>query len=305
MMWRVNPATSQVAVLSFPRDLWLGIAGRSRDGRINEAYERDQPQRLIDTIEENFGIPTDHFVQIDFCAFKKLVDAVDGVAVPFDRPVRDTKTGLFVPEAGCYTFNGDHALAYVRSRAIQEQFDDGTWSGSDGTSDLGRISRQQDFIRRTVDSLLAAGEFDPSVVRALIETSDDYVVNDSELTVNKMLEFAGVLRNVDSNQITTYQIEATGTTIQGNSVLIPRINGSNMKAILQVFRGDATLASAPEQVFEVDPLPTATSPADADADAVEPAPSTTAEELPFTPLPEVEAENISYGVVPDSNISCG
>ncbi len=56
MMWRVNPSTSQVAVLSFPRDLFVDIAGSSRKGRINEAYERDNPQKLIDTIYQNFGI---------------------------------------------------------------------------------------------------------------------------------------------------------------------------------------------------------------------------------------------------------
>ena len=56
MMWRVNPDTSQVAVLSFPRDLWVTIAGRSSKQRINVAYERDNPQLLIDTIYQNFGI---------------------------------------------------------------------------------------------------------------------------------------------------------------------------------------------------------------------------------------------------------
>ena len=143
MMWRVNPATSQVAVLSFPRDLFVDIAGSSRKGRINEAYERDNPQKLIDTIYQNFGIGTDHFVQVDFCAFQTLVDAVDGVAVPFTTPVRDPNTGLDVPEAGCYTFTGDHALAYVRSRKLEYLDANGDWK-KDPTSDLGRISRQQD-----------------------------------------------------------------------------------------------------------------------------------------------------------------
>ena len=127
MMWRVNPATSQVAVLSFPRDLWVTIAGRSSQQRINAAYERDNPQQLIDTIYQNFFIPTDHFVQVDFCAFKTLVDAVDGVTVPFATPVSDPTTGLYVPEAGCFTFNGDHALAYVRSRHLEYQTLDGEW----------------------------------------------------------------------------------------------------------------------------------------------------------------------------------
>ena len=123
MMWRVNPSTSQVAVLSFPRDLFVDIAGTSRSGRINEAYERDNPQKLIDTIYQNFGINTDHFVQVDFCAFRTLVNAVDGVAVPFATPVRDPNTGLNVPVAGCFTFDGDHALAYaaIAQAAVSRQ----------------------------------------------------------------------------------------------------------------------------------------------------------------------------------------
>jgi hypothetical protein len=67
-----------------------------------------------------------------------------------------------------------------------------------------------------------------------------------------MLEFAGVMSAIDPAQITTYQIEARGDTIQGNSVLVPRISGDNMQAILAVFRGQATIADAPDQQFEAD-----------------------------------------------------
>ena len=309
MMWRVNPAASQVAVLSFPRDLWVTIAGRSSKQRINVAYKRDQPQRLIDTIFQNFGIATNHFIQVDFCAFRTLVDAVNGVSVPFDRPVRDAATGLNVPVAGCFKFNGDHALAYVRSRKLQALDENGKWI-TDGTSDLGRISRQQDFLRRTVASLLSAGAFNPSVIRALIETSDDFVVNDSELTVNKMLEFAGVVKGIDPAEITSYQIEARGTTIQGNSVLLPSIGGPNMQAVLSVFRGEATLAGAPEQVFETTTM-SVTSSDDGSADIrhgitanMVATPDTTVEAVPFDTIPVVEAEDINKGFFPDANISC-
>ena len=78
--------TDRVAVLSFPRDLYVKIAGSNSKSRINSAYRRDDPQRLINTIYENFGIGIDHFIQVDFCAFKTLVDAVGGVTVPFDLP---------------------------------------------------------------------------------------------------------------------------------------------------------------------------------------------------------------------------
>ena len=78
MVMRVDPSTKRAAVLSFPRDLWVTIAGRNNKNRINDAYVRNDPTRLIETIALNFGVPIDHFIQIDFCAFKTIVDSVDG-----------------------------------------------------------------------------------------------------------------------------------------------------------------------------------------------------------------------------------
>ena len=309
MMWRVNPSTSQVAVLSFPRDLFVDIAGTSRKGRINEAYKRDNPQQLIDTIYQNFGMNTDHFVQVDFCAFRTLVNAVDGVAVPFDTPVRDPNTGLNVPEAGCFTFDGDHALAYARSRKLQYLDVNGEWE-QDPTSDLGRISRQQDFLRRTVQRLLSKGAYNPDVAGGLIETLSEYIVADPELTPRNMLEFAGVLSGVDPSQITTYQITASPETIQGNAVLVPTLQNDNMQAILAVFRGEATLGNAPDQVLE--PAPDATSGTTTTPTSVAPTdPGSTTQESPelvptttTTPLPSVQAVENDFGFVPDKNISC-
>ncbi|MFK7919731.1 MAG: LCP family protein [Ilumatobacter sp.] len=326
MMWRVNPATNQVAVLSFPRDLWVRIDGRSSKGRINEAYTRDDPQRLINTIDQNFGIETDHFVQVDFCAFKELVDAVGGVAVPFTTGIRDGNTGLAVPEGnpGCFTFSGEHALAYVRSRKIEFYNSEGRWE-RDGTSDLGRITRQQDFIRRVGDQLLA-NVFSPSVVNSLLGVSRQYIVTDTGLTPDKVLELSGVLANTDPAAITTYQIEARGTTIQGNSVLEPRIGGDNMQAVLSLFRGEVTLAERPVQDTDVNTgsaddtdeagditAPNTTVPViDPDRTTtttttttvvVDSAP-TTAEASPFVTIPEIEAEENPFGVYPDPDVSC-
>ena len=314
MMWRVNTDTNQVAVLSFPRDLWIPIAGRSKEDRINSAYEKNDPTRLINTIEQNFGIRTDHFVQIDFCAFLKLVDAVGGVAVPFDVPVRDGATGLSVPQAGCFTFSGDHALAYVRSRKLEYQDADGIWQ-RDETSDFGRISRQQDFIRRVGDALLA-NAFSPAVARSLYDVSGEYIVTDEGLDVNGILELSSILQNTNPADLSTYQIESDREFKQGNDVQVPRLGGDNMRAILAIFRGEATLAGRPEQVFET-PTETATPPPTT-VPLVDPAtttPSTgTAIDEPFETVPaetssietvpEVEATSNTYGVLPNRSVTC-
>ena len=250
IIFRVDPSASRVAVLSFPRDLYVTIAGVGNQARINSAYERNDPQRLIDTIFENFGVGVDHFMQVDFCAFKTLVDAVGGVAVPFRYPARDPNTGLNVPTRGCFNLSGEHALAYVRSRHYE--YEDPPGSGNweeDPTSDLGRISRQQDFLRRTLSSVLDTGPLNPRVARALIKAATEYVVTDSGLSPAKLLEFAGVLNDVEPAGILTYQIESSPREVNGADVLEPQIEGENMQAVLAMFRGETSLAEAPTQVF--------------------------------------------------------
>lgn len=256
MVFRVDPATSRVAVLSFPRDLYVRIADTGNRARINSAYRRDEPQRLIDTIYENFGIGIDHFIQVDFCAFKTLVDAVGGVSVPFEFPARDPSTGLNVPTTGCFEFDGEHALAYVRSRHYEYENPPGSgdWH-EDPTSDLGRISRQQDFLRRVLSSVLSRGPLNPSVAGGLIESAQNYVVTDNELSPAKLLQFAGVLNRVEPGAIPTYQIEATDRRVNGADVLEPALGGENMQQILALFRGERSLGDAPEQQFATTTVP--------------------------------------------------
>lgn len=251
MVLRVDPAADRVAVLSFPRDLYVEIADSGGMSRINSAYRRNEPQRLADTVYNNFGIGIDHFIQVDFCAFKTLVDAVGGVEVPFEFPARDDNTGLNVTTTGCFEFDGEHALAYVRSRHYQ--YEDPPGSGNwqeDPSSDLGRVSRQQDFLRRTLSSILDDGPLNPRVARGLIRAATDFVVTDADLTPARMMEFAGVMNDVDPASILTYQVEATGRSINGASVLIPNIESENMQAVLALFRGETSLADAPVQVIE-------------------------------------------------------
>jgi LCP family protein required for cell wall assembly len=248
MMIRLDPATKRSAVLSFPRDLWVKIPGHGTQ-RINGAYRRDDPQLLIDTIQAEFDLHVDHFIQIDFCAFQRLVKAVGGVSVPMPFPVRDASIGLEVLTPGCHSFDGDEALKYVRSRHFEYMDEEGEWH-EDPSSDLGRIARQQDFLRRTLTAALKQNVLKPKIITSLYASYRDDLVIDTGLTIDKMIEFVGVVRGVNASSIRTYQIEATGKTISGSAVLLWHKNSDNMQAILNIFRGLAPLADAPEQEFE-------------------------------------------------------
>ncbi len=286
MVLRLDPAAHRAAILSFPRDLWVDIAGGGGKQRINSAFVRDDPQRLIDTIWQNFAIAVDHYVQVDFCAFTSIVDAVGGVAVPFEYPTRDRNTGLFVAEPGCVTLAGDAALAYVRSRHYQWYADE-QWH-TDPLADLGRLSRQQDFVRRLLAAMGERDLFDLDTLGTLIEVVQDDVVVDSGLTISMMLGLAGALADLDPTSIAGYQIDAIGRTIAGQAVLEPVLDSQHMQAILAVFRGEAALSGG----------------AAADDEGVVTAVESDNDTGPAPTDPSVAPAPNVLGVVPPADVAC-
>ena len=81
MVARFDPATKTITVLSIPRDLWVNIPGDvpgiSGMNRINAAFNSG-PDLLIETIEQDLGIPINHYMSVDFPGFSGMVDALGG-----------------------------------------------------------------------------------------------------------------------------------------------------------------------------------------------------------------------------------
>jgi LCP family protein required for cell wall assembly len=306
MVLRVDPDESQAAILSFPRDLWVRIGATNRKSRINSAFDKQDPGRLVQTIEENFDIPVDHYIEVDFCAFKYLVDAVGGVKIPFEFPTRDRYTGLNVPEPGCFTMSGDAALAYVRSRHYQYQ-EDGRWK-EDGSSDRGRIRRQQDFIKRMLRKAIDRGATRPDVAKRLIDTALDHVRIDESLTVNDLLRVSARLRSFDPEAVRTYRMDGDGTNIGGAAVIVPDLEDPATQDVLRVFRGEATVADAPP----AEPSPSDASTPDASTSGAETTgdPSTTVATPtdgtgPTTTVgPSVLIEDNGVGIFPPDDPTC-
>jgi LCP family protein required for cell wall assembly len=299
MLVRVDPAEERAAILSFPRDLWVKVPGHGRS-RINSAYRKGDYTLLAQTLFDNFGVKVDHYVQVDFCAFKTIVDAVGGIAVPFAQAVKDDHVNLHV-DAGCHTFSGDEALAYVRSRYFEYQTPDGKWH-VDNAYDLGRISRQQDFLRRLFETAQAKGVFNASVAKGLIDTLTKYVVVDQSLTIDGMLQFLGVLQKVQPDGVPTYQIAARRQIVQNNDVLQPEIDTPEMSAILDMFRGQTSLDAAPGQSTPATEAPPAT-PAGLRATTTtttEAPPVTDTVAAPGDTTPSQEAK----GIVPPVDVTC-
>jgi LCP family protein required for cell wall assembly len=236
MLVRAEPSAPS-AVLSFPRDLLVTVPGTQRKAKINSLYARKNPASLVRAIEENFALHVDHYVEVDFCGFKAMVDAVGGVKVPFAFPAFDKNTGLNV-DAGCHTFMGEEALTYVRSRYYQ-WFDGAVWH-DDADSDLSRISRQQDFVKRLLQAAIDRGATNPIVAKGLLDSATSHVIVDKDLTIADLVRLASTLRTDEPDRLRGYRLE--GRFSADGDVIVPDFDSTTNTAILSVFRGEATLA---------------------------------------------------------------
>ncbi|MCX4753105.1 LCP family protein [Kitasatospora purpeofusca] len=154
MIVQLSGDGSRAGVISIPRDSYVDIPAH-RDpatrrtvpagkGKINAAFGMGGPQLTVATVEQNTGLRIDHYLQVDFAGFVSAVDAVGGVRVCTARPLKDEYSGLDLP-AGTSTLDGAGALKYVRARHV------------DGSSDLGRMHRQQKLVAQLLHQVTSGG----------------------------------------------------------------------------------------------------------------------------------------------------
>jgi LCP family protein required for cell wall assembly len=229
MLLRVDPDADRAWVLSFPRDLWVRIAGTDRFDRINSAFSRGEGV-LVQTIRENFNLPVDHLVIVDFVGFQKIVGALGGVPICFAKPTRDTVTGLNQPP-GCNVLDESQAIAFVRSRRLQVG-ENGEWK-TDPSSDRGRIRRQQTFIRAVMSRALKGGFASPARVNAAIPRLKDAIVIDKGLDLGEVLALARDLRSFDPAELEAFTVPTVDARIDGKAV--QTVNDEAAKSIIGRF----------------------------------------------------------------------
>jgi anionic cell wall polymer biosynthesis LytR-Cps2A-Psr (LCP) family protein len=138
-------------------------------------------------------------VQLNFIGFRGAVDAIGGVNLDFPFPARDTYTGLNIRTAGCQHLNGGYSLAVARSRHYQ-YYEDGYWQ-YDGTSDYGRIQRQNAFLKALINQ--AEKQYNPLTLNAFIGSVVQGVTIDSTFTVSELVSLAREFRSFESASLGT------------------------------------------------------------------------------------------------------
>ncbi len=158
---RFIPAAKRIILLSIPRDTFVTIPGKvpnvSGPNRINVAFDTGSPSLLIETIEDVFQIPINHYVAVNFEGFSDMVNALGGVYLNFPVPVKDTVSDLNVTKTGCQLVQGPQALALVRSRDLQYETPSG-WQ-YDVQGDFSRIRRQDAFFQSLISKANGASPF--------------------------------------------------------------------------------------------------------------------------------------------------
>ncbi len=254
----LDPAGPTARVLSVPRDLVVTLPGTSREAKINDAFMTG-PDRLIRAVQQATGVPIDHYVLVNFEGFEKVVDALDGVKLNFPVKAYDTMTGLRITSTGCHLLNGKQALAVARSRHYH-YFRDGRWH-YDPTSDLGRIKRQDAFLRAVIRSAKSSGLSHPLKANAFLGAVVKHLQIDDTWSVGDLIGLARRYRGFDPSGLDSRTLPTRAVNgYRGlGDVLLPQ-QQADRQAVSWLLRGPQP-APAPSGTPSAGPSPQPAQPA--------------------------------------------
>jgi LCP family protein required for cell wall assembly len=203
MILHLNPANRTVSILSIPRDLFIPNARTTGANKIDAALYQG-PTQLVAAIQEDFGIPIQHYVELNFDTFANVVDALGGINMYFPEPVYDAYSGLNVPAAGCVHLDGLHALQVVRARHLQYKApgvtsaDPSTWP-AENQSDLARIRRDHEFLQVLAAAVAKNGLTNPITDFHLVSGVAPQLSVDQQFSQSDMVSLISNFHSVNAN----------------------------------------------------------------------------------------------------------
>ena len=239
MVAHIPADRSRVVIVSFPRDLQVDLPPCDRWNndtasytsevvppqqgvKLNEAYFEGGPKCITKMVQQLSGLNINHFLGVDFAGFQSMVDAVGGVQVCTEEPLRDTTLGTVLAQAGTQTIDGQQALNYVRARHVV----------GDPTSDYGRIKRQQRFLASLLRASASTGTLlNPVKLKGLIDAVTRSTFGEG-IGVADLLTLGRSLQGVPPGRVTFVTAPTTGeANPAGNEVLLDAANAALFQTI--------------------------------------------------------------------------
>lgn len=215
LLVHISKARDKAVLISIPRDTFALIPEHtSKTGKlipavhskINSAFNWGGAPLLIQTLEEMTDLKIDHYIEINFAGFARIVDSIGGVEICTKKNIDDPKSHL-VLEAGVHTLNGIESLKYVRTREF------------DGMGDLGRMQRQQAFMSAVLRKATSAGVLlNPVTMASFINSALSAVTTDSELRNSDLIALAKQMKSLSTSSVRTLTVPLSDLNYYSNGV---------------------------------------------------------------------------------------
>ncbi|WP_408954889.1 LCP family protein [Natroniella sp. ANB-PHB2] len=203
----IDLTTNQVGVVSIPRDTRVKLADRDSYHKINAAYAYGGVDLTKRTVEEFLSLSIDNYLKVDYQGFVEVVDALGGVELEIEEDLYyvDRADDLYIDlKAGSRKLDGEDSLKYVRFR-------------DNLFGDIGRVQRQQGFLKAAVDQLLSSQTI--FKLPGLIREVNDAVTTDLRLT--EMFELATIVNQFSLEQVQMELLPGVSEYIAGVSYWLP------------------------------------------------------------------------------------
>jgi LCP family protein required for cell wall assembly len=232
MVLHIAPGQQGVIALSIPRDSVVpvlacppepGAAGQlAQPGQveqINATFAGGGPGCLFKTIEQTTHLHLDHFIELNFTGFERVIDDIGGVSICLPFAVNDPRSNLYLSRGRHHVY-GREALAFWRARYIGEG------------SDLQRIRRDEYLMV----SLLQGVEHtdllsSPSRILAVMTDAAHSMTTDSGLSLPTMIGIVDSLRHLPPGSVQFIELPTVAYPRNPNWVIWPASDAALFSAI--------------------------------------------------------------------------
>jgi len=219
MVVHIDAGRKKATVVSIPRDTLVtrpscplksgGSTAVAYHAMFNSAYSVGGAVCAVKTVESITNVRMDHYLEIDFSGFAKLVNALGGVTVTTDEDINDDDSHLHL-KAGTHTLNGKQALALARTR-----------HGIGDGSDLGRIGLQQKLVKALLEQISSTNLFtDPAKLYTVAEAVTSSLTTDTGLdSLSELVGLGESLKGLSADRVKTVMMPVVTAPSDPNRVV--------------------------------------------------------------------------------------
>jgi LCP family protein required for cell wall assembly len=219
MVVHIDAGRTAATVVSIPRDTLVtrpscplesgGSTAVSYGSMFNGAYALGGPVCAVKTVESITDVRMDHYIEIDFSGFAKLVNALGGVTVTTDEDITDDDSHLRL-KAGTHHLNGKQALALARTR-----------HGIGDGSDLGRIGLQQKLVKALLEQISTTNLLtSPAKLYSVADAITDSLTTDTGLdSLTELTSLGESLKGLSGDEVKTVTMPVVTAPSDPNRVV--------------------------------------------------------------------------------------